>query len=182
MYLAGTTVRMEPLVFPSADNLPYTVSYHHHAYTSGATPKDRSKTRTYSRLRLCVRGGEIQSVRCPRSGSWSRRLSNMNGMRYGIPQKDEKDTLFLRTVCLRAFPASGHCAFLITVTHPAHAAMTSTLFRLAETIDTLYGASDKTMDRLHMRTIFRRRTQHRCRQRTSPWQIHSLPPSPLTPF
>jgi hypothetical protein len=64
MNRAGTTVRMEPLVSPSTDNLPY----HYHAYPYVAPPKNRTN-RAYSRPRLCVRGGEIQSVRCPRSGS-----------------------------------------------------------------------------------------------------------------
>jgi hypothetical protein len=62
MNRAGTTVRVEPLVSPSADNSPC------RTYTSVAPPKDGSN-RAYSRPRLCDRGVKIQSVRCPRSRS-----------------------------------------------------------------------------------------------------------------
>ena len=61
-------------------------------------------------------------------------------------------------VCLRAFPPPpGHCAFLANPPlHSARAGMSSAQLRLAETIDTFYGASDKTSDSAMAAHAYRR--------------------------
>ena len=72
--------------------------------------------------------------------------------REGLPRLDA------RYACdsLSASAASFACPSMRKLTEPAHAAMSSAQLRLAETIDTFYGASDRTSESAMAAHAYRR--------------------------